>query len=152
MSVKYSLKNANGPGSPRPFVRTDDLVPRQGQIQLSRRSPRKSSYFRRAAPRPATSPHVPERQFFPERKVDLKGFEPSPLTLTGSCATSYTTSPRQKLKAARRVSTAVWEKISRAFVSFRERRSHKNAKVPESKLVAAAAKAGSSPSLRLGSE
>ena len=74
-------------GSPRPSARTDNLVPRQGQIPLSRRLLQKSSYFRRTAPRPATSPHVPERQLLLTREeVDLKGFEPSPLTLTGSYA------------------------------------------------------------------
>jgi hypothetical protein len=151
---KMSRQNANGPGSPRPFARTDNLVPRQGQIPLSRRSLLKSSYFRRAAPRPATSPHVPERQLLlTKEKVDLKGFEPSPLTLTGSYAAVTPQAHAESIGLRGLLAMLIAKNLS-TQVSFQECRPNRNANGPGSPrpLASVVARAGSSPSLQFDSE
>ena len=85
MRYEFRSENANGPGISEAVCEKPIIwYPVKVSHYYQRRSRRKSSYFRRAAPRPATAPHVPERQLLlTAEKVDVKGFEPSPATLMG---------------------------------------------------------------------
>ena len=66
-------------------ARTDKSVPRQGHRYYRDNTAENQVTLRRIAPRHADPPLVPERHPSEER-MDLEGFEPSPVTSTGSCA------------------------------------------------------------------
>ena len=83
------------PGIPEAVARTDKSVPRQGHYYYPDNTARYQVTLRRAAPRPAHPPLVPERQSF-RRRNGPGGIRTLTCDLDRVLCCHYTTSPRTR--------------------------------------------------------
>ena len=104
------------PGILEAVARTDKSVPRQGHLHYPDNTATNQVTLRRAAPRPANPPLVPERQSF-QRRNGPGGIRTLARTLTGSCAAITPQAHRPKLTSVTaRLRTRLMHLSKQSFV------------------------------------